>query len=124
MAYKIPKIKKTEYSMQKFYKQRSKFYLFGTLGGFGLVGEAFYFSRNPYEMISGMVLAGTSMLGYVADYRHQIGNGFVGRKIYTFKDGTKILADNKENAIATYKKHQHHKKEPHKFHLFGIGKKK
>jgi hypothetical protein len=110
--------------MEKFYKQRSKFYLFGTLGGLGLIGEAMFLSRNPYEYISGMVLTGSSLLGYAVDYKHQIGKGFVGKKVYTFADGTKILADTKENAIITYKKHQHQKKEPHKFHLFHIGEKK
>jgi len=124
MAYKIPKIKKEEYGIEKFQKKRARYYLFGTIGGLGLMGEAFFLSRNPYEYLTGMVLTGTSVLGYVADFKHQIGKGFVGRKIYTFKDGTKILADSKENALATYKKHQHHKKEPHKFHLFHFGEKK
>jgi hypothetical protein len=125
MAYKIKsKIKKAEYSLEPFYKQRAKYYLFGTLAGAGLVTDALLLSRNPYEYISGLVLVGSSALGYVADYKHQIGKGFVGRKIYTFKDGMKILADDKNNALITYKKQLEHKKNPHKFVLFHFGERK
>lgn len=120
MAYQIPKITKSEYGVEGLYHKRFKYYLFGVLGGAGLMGEAFVLSRNPYQYISGMVLMGSSAIGYVADYKRQIAfrKGFKGRKVFTFADGTKILADDRQSAIDTWKKHHQHKKEPHKFELF------
>lgn len=118
--FKVPKITKSEYGIEGLQKRRMKYYLYGLLGGAGLMGTAFTITRNPYQYISGMVLVGTSALGYVGDYKRQISfsKGFKGRKVFTFADGTKILADDKNSAIATWKKHHQHKEEPHKFELF------
>ena len=121
MAYKVPIIKKEESILRPFYKKRVKYYLFGTLAGAGLMSSAYFLSRNPYEYITGMVLVGTSTLGYVRDYATQLGRAFRGKKIYTFEDGTKILADSREGAKLTYEKHQHHKKAPIKYELFHSG---
>jgi hypothetical protein len=121
MAFEVPKIKKEEYGLEGLYHKRWKYYLFGTLGGGGMFADAVYRSRNPYEAIQGLVLIGGSMIGYVVDYKSQFGKGFKGKKIFTFADGTKIVADSKANAIETWKKHHQHKKEPHKFELFHKG---
>lgn len=120
MTFEIPKIKKEEYGIEGLYQKRWKYYLFGILGGAGLMGSAFAITRNPYQYISGMVLIGSSAIGYVGDYKRQISfsKGFKGRKVYTFADGTKILADSRADAIETWKKHHQHKQEPHKFELF------
>lgn len=119
MAYQILQITKSEYGIEGLQKRRMKYYLFGVLGGAGLMGEAFAISRNPYQYIVGLSLVGGSMLGYVGDYKRQIafGKGFKGRKVFTFADGTKILADSKADAITTWKKQEEHKKNPNKFIL-------
>jgi hypothetical protein len=121
MAFEVPKIKKEVYGEENLFRKRLKYYIFGVLGGAGLMGSAFYVTRDPMQYISGMVLIGGSMIGYVADYKHQMGKGFVGRKIYTFADGTRILADDRKSAEETWKKHHEHKKEPNKFGLFHSG---
>lgn len=124
MAYKIPHIKKSEYGLEKFYKQRMKYYLYGVGGGALLLSDAILRSRNFYEAEMGLVLLGGSMISYVGDYKHQISfrKGFKARKIYTFADGTKILSDSEANAKKVYELHQHHKTHPHHFTLIHWGK--
>jgi hypothetical protein len=118
MAFEVPKIKKEEYTIEDLYRKRWKYYLFGALTGGGMFADAIYRSRNPYEAIEGLVVVGSSMIGYAVDYKLQFGKGFKGKKLFTFADGTKIVADSRENAVNVWKKHHKHKKEPDKFGLF------
>jgi alpha-beta hydrolase superfamily lysophospholipase len=126
MAFKIPHIKKSEYGVDKFYKERARYYLYGFGMGVGLITDAILRSRNPYEAGLGYVIIGNSMLGYAGDFKHQISlkKGFKARKIYTFGDGTKILADSEKNAQKVYELHQHHKTHPHHFSLIHSGVRK
>jgi hypothetical protein len=126
MSYKIPKVKKAEYGTQRFFKTRAKYYIFGVSVGVGLLGDAIARSRDPYEAFAGWVILGNSLLGYSIDYKHQISlkEGFKAKKIYTFADGTKILADSEKNAKQTYTLHKHHQTHPHHFSLFNMGEKK
>jgi hypothetical protein len=122
MAYS-QKIKKKEYGLKSFYEKRFKYYLYGAGLGAGLLSYGFL-TRQPYTVIEGMVLTGGTALAYVGDYSRQIGKNFVGKKIYTFKDGTKILADTEKDAIAVYNKHKHHKKHPAHYKLLHTGEHK
>jgi hypothetical protein len=124
---RVPHIVKEEYGLEKFFHQRSKYYIYGLMGGGGLIADALWRSRNVVEFISGWVMTEGAVLGYVGDYKHQISmkkGGYKARKLFTFADGTKIFADDRATAIEIYKKHHHHKSHPHHFHLFGVGERK
>jgi len=123
---RVPKIVKEEYGLEKFFHQRAKYYVYGLIGGGGMIADALLRSRNLQEFISGWVVSEGAVMGYVGDYKHQvnIGKGFKARKLFTFADDTEIFADDRATAIDIYKKHHHHKSHPHHFHLFGIGETK
>lgn len=126
-AVKVPRITKEEYGLEKMMHQRSKYYIYGIIGGGGLITDALLNSRNSAEFLAGWAISGGALVGYAGDYKRQIsmkGGGFKARKVYTFADNTKILANDRASAVEVYQKHHFHKANPHHFHLFGIGGKK
>ena len=115
MAFKVKKIREIE---EPFFLRGTDEQIgnrFMTVIGTG-VGSVFGMlmtggSSNNVIFNTGAVIGGT--LGFLAVKRFQD----IGKTVYDI-EGKKIVADNKQSAIETYKLYLKHKNEPHKFHLF------